>query len=279
VSSTAYTDTGLTPDTEYTYTVRARDTGGQTGPLSPATRIRTATDGGTDRPPSAPGTPGADDIGETSIKLSWTAATDDRGVKNYDVFRGSVLAATVTGTSATVTGLTADTDYTFTVRARDTADQVGPPSGALTVRTGGGSTPSTYAKVGYFTQWGIYGRQYPVKKLDTVGAAAKLTHLNYVFSNINPTDLRRAAVALGSALPAARVPGVTPQDAGQRAPVVFVPQGAPSRSSSSPRTRARRWRMRGSFRTARSDMALASWPPAMRALPGSSRAAICAVIS
>ncbi|MFF0203740.1 glycoside hydrolase family 18 chitinase [Streptomyces sp. NPDC005017] len=189
VGGTTYTDTGLTPDTEYTYTVRARDTAGQNGPPSPATRIRTGSDGGTDRPPTAPGTPRADEIGDTTIRLSWTAATDDRGVKNYDVFRGSVLAATVTGTTATVTGLTPGTDYTFTVRARDTADQVGPPGGALTVRTGGGDNPSTYAKVGYFTQWGIYGRGYTVKKLDTTGAAAKLTHLNYAFSNLHPTQL------------------------------------------------------------------------------------------
>ena len=39
--------------------------------------------------------------------------------------------------------------------------------------------------VGYFTQWGIYGRQFYVKNLDTSGAAAKLTHLNYAFANVD----------------------------------------------------------------------------------------------
>lgn len=38
-------------------------------------------------------------------------------------------------------------------------------------------------------QWGIYGRQYFVKNLDTTGAAAKLTHLNYAFANIDPVNL------------------------------------------------------------------------------------------
>jgi chitinase len=38
--------------------------------------------------------------------------------------------------------------------------------------------------VGYFTQWGIYGRAFGVKNLDTSGAAAKLTHLNYAFGNV-----------------------------------------------------------------------------------------------
>ncbi len=46
-----------------------------------------------------------------------------------------------------------------------------------------------YAKVGYFVQWGIYGRQYFVRNLDTSGAAAKLTHLNYAFANIDPVNL------------------------------------------------------------------------------------------
>jgi chitinase len=43
-----------------------------------------------------------------------------------------------------------------------------------------------YLKVGYFTQWGIYGRAYPVKKLHDSGAAARLTHLNYAFGNVSP---------------------------------------------------------------------------------------------
>jgi chitinase len=45
---------------------------------------------------------------------------------------------------------------------------------------------SRYVKVGYFTQWGIYGRAFPVKKLDTSGAAGKLTHVNYAFGNVSP---------------------------------------------------------------------------------------------
>ncbi|MDA3647780.1 glycoside hydrolase family 18 protein [Saccharopolyspora indica] len=40
-------------------------------------------------------------------------------------------------------------------------------------------------KVGYFTQWSIYGRNYFVKNLDTSGTAAKLTHINYAFGNLN----------------------------------------------------------------------------------------------
>jgi chitinase len=41
-----------------------------------------------------------------------------------------------------------------------------------------------YKRVGYFTQWGVYGRNYQVKNLQTSGTAAKLTHLNYAFANV-----------------------------------------------------------------------------------------------
>ncbi|MFE9441770.1 glycoside hydrolase family 18 protein [Streptomyces sp. NPDC006602] len=38
--------------------------------------------------------------------------------------------------------------------------------------------------VGYFTDWGIYGRQYFVKNIETSGSADKLTHVNYAFGNV-----------------------------------------------------------------------------------------------
>jgi chitinase len=143
-----------------------------------------------DTPPSAPGTPTASSVTDTSVKLSWTAATDDKGVKNYDVLRDGKKVATVTTTSYTDTGLSAGTDYSYTVQARDTADQTGPVSGSVAVRTTGGTTtpPPTgggsKVKLGYFTEWGIYGRNYNVKNLVTSGSASKITHINYAFGNV-----------------------------------------------------------------------------------------------
>ncbi|MFI8433098.1 glycosyl hydrolase family 18 protein [Streptomyces sp. NPDC079020] len=148
-------------------------------------------DGGSvpgDNPPSAPGTPTASDITDTSAKLSWSAATDDKGIKNYDVLRDGAKVATVTGTTYTNTGLTAGTDYSYTVQARDTADQTGPASGAVKVRTtGGGTGPGPGGdkiNLGYFTNWGVYGRNYHVKNLVTSGSAEKITHINYAFGNV-----------------------------------------------------------------------------------------------
>ncbi|MFJ1881281.1 MULTISPECIES: glycosyl hydrolase family 18 protein [unclassified Streptomyces] len=147
-------------------------------------------DGGSvpgDNAPSAPGTPTASAVTDTSAKLSWTAATDDNGIKNYDVLRDGAVVSTVTGTTYTDSGLKAGTDYSYTVQARDTADQTGPVSGAVKVHTtGGGGNPGTGGKVnlGYFTDWGVYGRNYHVKNLDTSGSAAKITHINYAFGNV-----------------------------------------------------------------------------------------------
>ncbi|WP_217166573.1 glycoside hydrolase family 18 chitinase [Streptomyces sp. AC512_CC834] len=142
-----------------------------------------------DEAPSAPGTPTASDITDTSVKLTWSAATDDNGVKNYDVLRDGAKVATVTGTTYTNTGLTAGTDYSYTVQARDTADQTGPASGAVKVHTTGGDDGGDpgggdAVKLGYFTEWGVYGRNYHVKNLVTSGSAEKITHINYAFGNV-----------------------------------------------------------------------------------------------
>ncbi|MFF4453639.1 glycosyl hydrolase family 18 protein [Streptomyces goshikiensis] len=147
-------------------------------------------DGGSqpgDNPPSAPGTPTASNVTETSLTLNWSAATDDKGVKNYDVYRGGTKLTTVTGTSYGDSGLTKGTTYNYTVTARDTVDQTGPSSGSLSVTTPGGTVPPDpggKVKLGYFTNWGVYQRNYHVKNLVTSGSAAKITHINYAFGNV-----------------------------------------------------------------------------------------------
>jgi chitinase len=42
----------------------------------------------------------------------------------------------------------------------------------------------SYVRVGYFTQWGIYGRNFQLSKVQSSGAAARLTHLNYAFGTV-----------------------------------------------------------------------------------------------
>lgn len=56
---------------------------------------------------------------------------------------------------------------------------------ATTVHAAAPAAPSGLRQVGYFTQWGIYDRAFYVKNLDTSGAAARLTHINYAFANVS----------------------------------------------------------------------------------------------
>ncbi|MGW1273645.1 carbohydrate binding domain-containing protein [Streptomyces sp. NPDC002491] len=114
--------------------------------------------GGTDtQAPTAPG--GLTSTGRTSssVSLSWKAATDDVGVTSYDVYSGSAKALTVSGTAATVSGLSASTAYTFTVKARDAAGNTSAASDSVTVATtagGGGGTGFKQAAPYLFEGWG-----------------------------------------------------------------------------------------------------------------------------
>ena len=47
------------------------------------------------------------------------------------------------------------------------------------------SKSPAYKSVGYFTQWGVYGRDFQVADLEASGAASRLTHINYAFGNVS----------------------------------------------------------------------------------------------
>ncbi|WP_344259011.1 glycoside hydrolase family 18 chitinase [Streptomyces sodiiphilus] len=136
--------------------------------------------------PGAPGTPVAGSVTATSVELSWTPATGGTAIKNYDVLRNGTVVATTTRTGHTDTGLSAGTSYTYTVIARDTADRTGPASSPLTVRTpgDGGGPGADHINLGYFTEWGVYDRNYHVKNIVDSGSAEKITHINYAFGNV-----------------------------------------------------------------------------------------------
>ncbi|WP_062644212.1 fibronectin type III domain-containing protein [Streptomyces maremycinicus] len=114
--------------------------------------------GGSDT--QAPTTPGGlTSTGKTSssVSLSWNASSDNVGVTGYDVYSGSARVLTVSGTSATVSGLSASTAYTFTVRARDAAGNTSGASNPVSVTTnagGGGGTGFKQAAPYLFEGWG-----------------------------------------------------------------------------------------------------------------------------
>ncbi|WP_235922022.1 zinc-dependent metalloprotease [Flavobacterium phycosphaerae] len=86
--------------------------------------------------PTAPTSLTASGTTQTTTNLSWTAATDNVAVTGYDVYQGATLkGSTTTATTFAVTGLTASTAYTFTVKAKDAAGNISVASNTANVTT------------------------------------------------------------------------------------------------------------------------------------------------
>ena len=150
VTGTTYTATGLTASTAYAFTVRARDAAGNLSAVSNTVNVTTLANTTDTTVPSTP-TLSASGTTQTSTNLSWTASTDNVGVTGYNVYRGTTLLTTVTGTTYTATGLTASTAYSFTVRARDAAGNLSAVSNTVNVTTLANTTVTYCASQGNST--------------------------------------------------------------------------------------------------------------------------------
>ncbi|MCZ7457132.1 fibronectin type III domain-containing protein [Streptomyces sp. WMMC940] len=129
---------GLTPSTSYAFTVRALDTAGNASAQSAPVRVVTLEPAVEDRrPPDRPGALRGRADGSRAVTLAWVPSADDRGVTAYDVYQADSRIHSVPGTATTarVTGLRPGTVYTFTVRARDAADNSSPDSAPLDLTT------------------------------------------------------------------------------------------------------------------------------------------------
>ncbi|CAG0935327.1 Endoglucanase C [Thermoflexales bacterium] len=180
-ATTSFSDTGLTADTLYSYTVRAKDAAGNVSVASAALSVRTRAAVDT-QPPTVPTNLASPSQTTTSINLSWTASTDNVGVTGYDIYRGTTLAGSSATTSFVDSGLTPDTLYSYTVRAKDAAGNVSAASVALSVRTqagGGGSCAVAYTIV---NQWGT-GFQADVKITNNGTAAIAGWTLTWAYAN------------------------------------------------------------------------------------------------
>jgi len=124
-SSPTYEDTGLQPDTTYTYTVKARDQSANQN----ETAASSAESGTTDPPPdTAPPSPDPmtwasvpATTGTTSISMTATTASDPSGVEYYFtcIAGGGNDSGWQSSPTYEDTGLHPDTTYTYTVKARD----------------------------------------------------------------------------------------------------------------------------------------------------------------
>ncbi|MDT0570055.1 fibronectin type III domain-containing protein [Streptomyces sp. DSM 3412] len=134
--------TRLRPSTTYVFTVRARGASGDLGPPSAEVRATTPAVGTADRrAPSRPGRLDGKVLGSRTVQLSWAPSTDDRDVVSYDILQSGSKVHGVGGeqTAAVVTGLRPGTRYSFTVRARDAADNVSPVSATARLTTAPGA--------------------------------------------------------------------------------------------------------------------------------------------
>lgn len=112
--------TGLIMSSSYTYSVKAKDAAGN---VSEAVEITFMTLNDTDAP-TAPSSLSVSAITLTSATLTWDASTDNIGVVGYDVYQGAALVSSVTNTYLDIVGLSIDTSYMYSVKAKDAAGNV-----------------------------------------------------------------------------------------------------------------------------------------------------------
>ncbi|WP_432984348.1 DUF2334 domain-containing protein [Dactylosporangium sp. CA-233914] len=225
--ATTTTLSGLAPSTAHSITVKAVDAAGNASPASAAAEFTTLTPPPPPdtTPPTAPGAPVAGEVTATSVALAWAASSDDRGVVSYRVTGGPAVQ-TVTATSATITGLTAHTQYTFFVEALDAAGNVSAASPATLVTTpsaplvnarSGAGIPGATGKtlVLYDTTgpYGFLGEQYAIATANLASHFGDWTAqpvLDYAAGEI---DDYQAVIYMGSTydepLPAAFLDDVT----------------------------------------------------------------------
>lgn len=132
----SFSDTGLSPSTSYTYTVRAVDAAGNESNPS-------ASSVATTRPPidtSAPSMPTDLTVSTPAwndVRLSWTASTDDVGVTSYTVFRDGVKLTVVAGSTVAFTDHSTQPSvtYAYGVVASDAAGNTSMTSATATITT------------------------------------------------------------------------------------------------------------------------------------------------
>lgn len=79
----------------------------------------------------------------SSISLSWNASTDNVGVTSYNVYMNGSLKTTVNSASATISGLSASTTYSFYVVAKDATGNSSSNSSTVSGTTAGATTSTT----------------------------------------------------------------------------------------------------------------------------------------
>ena len=153
---TSYTLTGLACGTSYTLAVDAFDAAGnRSGKATQSASTSACVD---TSPPTKPAGLAAIQVTQTSVKLTWSASSDNVGVTGYGRYENGSLVSSGTETSYTFSALACGTSYTLAVDAHDavgndsvqawinastSACSPPPPSASTTTSTSTTSTAST----------------------------------------------------------------------------------------------------------------------------------------
>ncbi|EMF8144568.1 carbohydrate-binding protein [Serratia marcescens] len=108
------------------------------------TRYAPLIQGGVTPPPGKPNAPTAltvSELGATSLKLSWAAATGALPIASYTVYRNGNPIGQTAGLSLADNGLAPATQYSYFVTATDSQGNTSLPSSALAVKTANDGTP------------------------------------------------------------------------------------------------------------------------------------------
>ncbi|MGW2726869.1 chitinase [Streptomyces sp. NPDC001494] len=145
--------------------------------------------GGGDPAPTVPSAPSGLTVSGTtssSVSLSWSAVS---GATGYNVYRNGTKVTAVTGASATISGLTASTSYSFQVTATNSAGESA-KSGTVTATTaatggggGGGGALPKHAVTGY---WQNFNNGAKVQKISDVPAAYDIIAVAFADATTTP---------------------------------------------------------------------------------------------
>lgn len=137
-NAVSYEDTGLEPAAEYHYKIRTVSNTSRSSYApgnDPSTNV-VVTTLADNTPPGAPQNLSVTGNTVNSITLSWQAASDNTGIRQYIITYGSNTAYTVSDvTQFTITGLPMNTSYTITATAQDLAGHISAASNQVTGTT------------------------------------------------------------------------------------------------------------------------------------------------
>jgi hypothetical protein len=185
-TSPSYTDTGLDPSTQYTYTVTMRDSvtptpnvGTPSSPANATTQAPPDTDPPTPNPATFAVPPTADS--SSAISMTATTGSDASGPVEYYFDEtsgnpGGTDSGWQTSASYTDTGLNPSTQYTYTVQMRDALLNTGSPSSPASATT---DPPSGDTVVITKAEYKAARSEINIEATSSAGGSVTLTVVGY----------------------------------------------------------------------------------------------------